>query len=66
MSTSLLEKQIKELPDAYINLVSEYVQTLYSKTKKINSLQGSLSKYANDDLRLKEKDAWKNQMVKKS
>lgn len=65
METVLLQQKINQLPDSFIFLVNNYVDELLEKSKKISSLKGSLSNYSNNDLRKKEKEAWKNQLVRK-
>lgn len=58
MTITIVEQKIKQLPDYYITLVNDYVDELLKKAKKIDSLKGSLSKYANPELREQEKSAW--------
>lgn len=58
MTSTIVEQKIKQLPEYYITLVNDYVDELLKKSKKIDSLKGSLSKYANPRLREQEKSAW--------
>lgn len=58
MISTIVEQKIKQLPDYYITLVNDYVDELLKKSKKIDSLKGSLSSYANTELRDQEKSAW--------
>lgn len=65
MTSSIVEQKIKQLPEYYITLVNDYVDELLKKSKKIDSLKGSLSKYANPRLREQEKSAWAKGAVEK-
>lgn len=65
MTSTIVEQKIKQLPDYYITLVNDYVDELLKKSKKIDSLKGSLSKYANPRLREQEKSAWAKGAVEK-
>lgn len=65
MEIDIVEKKIKQLPDIYISYIDTYVDELLEKTKKINSLRGSFSECADENLRKKEKDAWKNAVCRK-
>lgn len=65
MTSTIVEQKIKQLPEYYITLVNDYVDELLKKSKKIDSLKGSLSKYANPRLREKEKSAWAKGAVEK-
>ena len=58
MSITVVEEKIKLLPEAYLDLLNNYVDELLEKTQKNQSLKGSLSKNANVELIEKEKDAW--------
>ena len=58
MSITIVEEKIKLLPEAYLNLLNNYVDELLEKSQKIQSLKGSLSKNANVEIIEKEKDAW--------
>lgn len=65
MTSTIVEQKIKQLPEYYITLVNDYVDELLKKSKKIDSLKGSLSKYANPRLREQEKNAWAKGAVEK-
>lgn len=65
MSIAIVEEKIKQLPDSYISMVNDYVDSLLEKSKKINALRGSLSQYADDTLRGQEKNAWENAATEK-
>lgn len=65
MTSTIVEQKIKQLPEYYITLVNDYVDELLKKSKKIDSLKGSLSKYANPRLREQEKSAWAKDAVEK-
>ncbi|UKI54125.1 MAG: hypothetical protein L6V86_03680 [Treponema sp.] len=65
MTSTIVEQKIKQLPEYYITLVNDYVDELLKKSKKIDSLKGSLSKYANPRLREQEKSAWAKGAVEK-
>lgn len=65
MTRTIVEQKIKQLPDYYITLVNDYVDDLLKKTKKIDSLKGSLAKYANPNLREQEKSAWEKVAMEK-
>lgn len=65
MTSTIVEQKIKQLPEYYITLVNDYVDELLKKSKKIDSLKGSLSKYANPRLREQEKGAWAKGAVEK-
>lgn len=65
MTSTIVEQKIKQLPEYYITLVNDYVDELLKKSKKIDSLKGSLSKYANPRLREQEKSAWAEGAVEK-
>lgn len=65
MTSTIVEQKIKQLPEYYITLVNDYVDELLKKSKKIDSLKGSLSKYANPRLREQEKSAWAKGSVEK-
>lgn len=65
MTSTIVEQKIKQLPEYYITLVNDYVDELLKKSKKIDSLKGSLSKYANPRLRDQEKSAWAKGAVEK-
>lgn len=65
MTSTIVEQKIKQLPEYYITLVNDYVDELLKKSKKIDSLKGSLSKYANPRLREQEKSAWAKGVVEK-
>ena len=65
MTSTIVEQKIKQLPEYYITLVNDYVDELLKKSKKIDSLKGSLSKYANPSLREQEKSAWAKGAVEK-
>lgn len=65
MTSTIVEQKIKQLPEYYITLVNDYVDELLKKSKKIDSLKGSLSKYANPRLRAQEKSAWAKGSVEK-
>lgn len=65
MTITIVEQKIKQLPEYYITLVNDYVDELLKKSKKIDSLKGSLSKYANPRLREQEKSAWAKGAVEK-
>ncbi len=65
MTSTNVEQKIKQLPEYYITLVNDYVDELLKKSKKIDSLKGSLSKYANPRLREQEKSAWAKGAVEK-
>lgn len=65
MTSTIVEQKIKQLPEYYITLVNDYVDELLKKSKKIDSLKGSLSKYANPRLREQEKIAWAKGAVEK-
>lgn len=65
MTSIIVEQKIKQLPEYYITLVNDYVDELLKKSKKIDSLKGSLSKYANPRLREQEKSAWAKGAVEK-
>lgn len=65
MTSTIVEQKIKQLPEYYITLVNDYVDELLKKSKKIDSLKGSLSKYANSRLREQEKSAWTKGAVEK-
>ena len=58
MSITVVEEKIKLLPEAYLDLLNNYVDELLEKSQKIQSLKGSLSKNANVEIIEKEKDAW--------
>ena len=58
MSITVVEEKIKLLPEAYLDLLNNYVDELLEKSQKIQSLKGSLSKNAIVELIEKEKDAW--------
>lgn len=65
MTSTIVEQKIKQLPEYYITLVNDYVDELLKKSKKIDSLKGSLSRYANPRLREQEKSAWAKGAVEK-
>lgn len=65
MTSTIVEQKIKQLPEYNITLVNDYVDELLKKSKKIDSLKGSLSKYANPRLREQEKSAWAKGAVEK-
>lgn len=65
MTSTIVEQKIKQLPEYYITLVNDYVDELLKKSKKIDSLKGSLSMYANPRLREQEKSAWAKGAVEK-
>lgn len=65
MTSTIVEQKIKQLPEYYITFVNDYVDELLKKSKKIDSLKGSLSKYANPRLREQEKSAWAKGAVEK-
>lgn len=65
MTSTIVEQKIKQLPEYYITLVNDYVDELLKKSKKIDSLKGSLSKYANPRLREQEKSSWAKGAVEK-
>ena len=65
MTSTIVEQKIKQLPEYYITLVNDYVDELLKKSKKIDSLKGSLSKYANPRLGEQEKSAWAKGAVEK-
>lgn len=65
MTSTIVEQKIKQLPEYYITLVNDYVDELLKKSKKIDSLKGSLSKYANPRFREQEKSAWAKGAVEK-
>lgn len=65
MTSTIVEQKIKQLPEYYITLVNDYVDELLKKSKKIDSLKGSLAKYANPRLREQEKSAWAKGAVEK-
>lgn len=65
MTSTIVEQKINQLPEYYITLVNDYVDELLKKSKKIDSLKGSLSKYANPRLREQEKSAWAKGAVEK-
>lgn len=65
MTSTIVEQKIKQLPEYYITLVNDYVDELLKKSKEIDSLKGSLSKYANPRLREQEKSAWAKGAVEK-
>lgn len=61
---SVTEKLYK-LPEAYIEVVDNYIDQLLEKSKKIDALKGSLSSYANPELASLEKKAFEKAMVAK-
>ncbi len=65
MTSTIVEQKIKQLPDYYVTLVNEYVDELLKKAKKIDSLKGSLEKYANAELRKQEEGAWEKVAMEK-
>lgn len=65
MTSTIVEQKIKQLPEYYKTLVNDYVDELLKESKKIDSLKGSLSKYANPRLREQEKSAWAKGAVEK-
>ena len=65
MTSTIVEQKIKQLPEYYITLVNDYVDELLKKSKKIDSLKGSLSRYANPRLREEEESAWAKGAVEK-
>lgn len=65
MTSTIVEQKIKQLPDYYVTLVNDYVDDLLKKARKIDSLKGSLAKYANAELRKQEECAWKKVAMEK-
>ena len=65
MSVTIVEEKIRQLPENYVSLVNDYVDSLLEKVKKIDALRGSLSNYADENLRKQEKDAWQKEAAEK-
>ena len=42
MSIAAVEEKIRELPEAYVVLVNDYVDSLLERAKKVQDLQGVL------------------------
>lgn len=59
MSIAAVEEKIRELPEAYVVLVNDYVDSLLERAKKVQDLQGAFSSQSDVSLIENEKNTWK-------
>ncbi len=59
MSIAAVEEKIRELPEAYVVLVNDYVDCLLERAKKVQSLQRAFSSQSDVSLIENEKNTWK-------
>lgn len=65
MSIVAVEEKIRKLPEAYIVLVNDYVDSLLARAKKVQDLQGAFSRQGDVNLIGEEKTSWKTMAMEK-
>lgn len=65
MSITVVEEKIRKLPEAYIVLVNDYVDSLLERAKKVQDLQGAFSRQSDVNLIGEEKNSWKTMAMEK-
>lgn len=65
MSIAAVEEKIRELPEAYVVLVNDYVDSLLERAKKVQDLQGAFSGQSDVNLIGEEKNSWKTMAMEK-
>ena len=58
MSIAAVEEKIRELPEAYVVLVNDYVDSLLERAKKVQDLQGAFSSQSDVSLIENEKNIY--------